>query len=310
MKKFEWLFRFSFIISIVRNRPGITFRELHERVMEELEERGYEHYDIDESTLKRDLRVVRDELKVPIVHRPGIPGYYMPDNWEKDSEGLNYLLETFDILNALGANSNIKDIVLTDRRTADGASHLPLLIRAIEERRLVRFRYQKFEGGAPTSPEVAPYAVKNWRNRWYVLGIKRGEHILKAFGLDRLTELVKLRETFVRREDVDPRKKYEDCFGIVDDERCPVENVKLKFSYYDGQYLKTLWLHSSQNIVEHDEEKDSCIITLRVRLTWDFKMELLSRISSLEVLEPQSLREEIARLCREAAGRNKGLPAH
>lgn len=305
MKKFEWIQRYLLIIRIVRNREGITFKELHEAVRDELRKRGYERWDVSDSTLKRDLRVVHDELKVPIEHEPGVRGYWMLKSREGVSDSIEYLLEPFDILNALSGNSDLQRIVLTDRRMANGAEQLPLLLQAIEAQRFVRFRYQKFDDKPPVYLNVAPYAVKNWRNRWYVLGFKDGEDILKTFGLDRLSELELARMAFERREDVDPRAKFKDCFGIVNFEDKPVEEVRLAFNYRDGQYVSSLPLHASQVVEEHDKEKDRCVISLRVKITPDFVMELLSRVSSMEVLAPVSLRKEIADCCAKAALRNK-----
>ena len=53
------------------------------------------------------------------------------------------------------------------------------------------------------------------------------------------------------------------------------------------------------------DDKDEFRITVRLRITNDFVMELLSRSRSLEVIRPQHLRERIRQVYEEALKRNK-----
>ena len=72
---------------------------------------------------------------------------------------------------------------------------------------------------------------------------------------------------------------------------------ELSFEPFQGKYIKTLPLHHSQQIrVDNEEELQ---VTLRLCITHDFVMELLSYGDSMEVLEPPALIEEI----REAHGK-------
>jgi predicted DNA-binding transcriptional regulator YafY len=68
-------------------------------------------------------------------------------------------------------------------------------------------------------------------------------------------------------------------------------------------YLKSLPLHPSQEVL-HDSE-DEFRIKLRLRITPDFIMEILSRGWSLKVIQPDSLRERVCEICRSAMERNR-----
>ena len=96
---------------------------------------------------------------------------------------------------------------------------------------------------------------------------------------------------------------FKDCYGIWNQPSIPVEEVELKYDALDGKFLKSCPLHHSQQILVDD--KDEFRITVRLRITNDFVMELLSRSRSLEVIRPQHLRERIRQVYEEALKRNK-----
>ncbi|MBP3750816.1 MAG: WYL domain-containing protein, partial [Prevotella sp.] len=86
------------------------------------------------------------------------------------------------------------------------------------------------------------------------------------------------------------------------DPKMPIEDIELSYDALDGRFLKSVPLHHSQRIlVDNDEEFR---ISLRLRITNDFVMELLSRSRSLTVIRPQSLRERVRKVYEEALKRN------
>ena len=69
--------------------------------------------------------------------------------------------------------------------------------------------------------------------------------------------------------------------------------------------MKTLPLHHSQQILSEDET--GITVKLRLRITNDFVMELLSRSRSVEVVAPHTLRTRLYDTLRQAAERNKPI---
>ena len=70
----------------------------------------------------------------------------------------------------------------------------------------------------------------------------------------------------------------------------------------DGSFLKSNPLHHSQEIITDNEMEFR--IRLRLRITNDFVMALLSRSSSLTVINPLHLRERIRKVYEEAIKRH------
>jgi predicted DNA-binding transcriptional regulator YafY len=67
--------------------------------------------------------------------------------------------------------------------------------------------------------------------------------------------------------------------------------VRIKVNSYHSKYIRALPLHSSQKEIE--QTNDYSIFEYHLIPTIDFKQELLSMGSNVEVLTPLKLREEM-----------------
>ena len=70
-----------------------------------------------------------------------------------------------------------------------------------------------------------------------------------------------------------------------------------------AHYITSKPIHSSQTPPQFEGER--VYFELFIEITEDFKMELMSRCWSLEVIKPISLRQEMYRLFSEASQRNR-----
>ncbi len=168
---------------------------------------------------------------------------------------------------------------------------LPLLLEALKEQRTLNFTYQPYWSESPYSYSgVQPYALKMFERRWYLIARRDGEY--RIFALDRMTKVELQEETYKRDPKFDMEKMFEGTYGIIVKEEIPVESIRLKVEAYQANYLRSLPLHNSQHELKHTEEYS--IFSLRVRPTYDFKQKILSLGSTVEVLQPESFRKEIA----------------
>ena len=99
-------------------------------------------------------------------------------------------------------------------------------------------------------------------------------------------------EAFKYPKKFKPESYFKECFGIIHDDDCAMETVKLKVDSGQANYLRSLPMHHSQKEVERNDEYS--IFTLYLRPTFDFQQELLWNGDALEVLEPLWLRKEIS----------------
>ena len=169
---------------------------------------------------------------------------------------------------------------------------LSTLLQAMKELRMVSFTYSPYwKESSSLYFNFKPHGLKMFERRWYLIGCYGSLKEHRIYALDRISDC-ELQEDSYRR---DPKFNLEDMFdgvyGIIVDEEMSVESIWLKVDPYQANYLRSLPLHSSQHELKRTE--DYSIFSLRVRPTFDFKQKILSLGSTVEVLQPESLRNEI-----------------
>jgi predicted DNA-binding transcriptional regulator YafY len=151
--------------------------------------------------------------------------------------------------------------------------------------------YQKFWEEEITRRTTEPYALKEFRNRWYVLAkdIKDGQ--IKSFALDRLTNLEITKKSFEYPKTFDIEENYRYCFGIISPNGEKPKDIILSFDPFQGKYIKSLPLHETQQVLI--DNQDELQIKLKLCVTFDLIMELLSFGDNMKVIKPKSLVKKI-----------------
>jgi predicted DNA-binding transcriptional regulator YafY len=116
------------------------------------------------------------------------------------------------------------------------------------------------------------------------------------YSLDRVKWLELTDKNFKYPKNFYPEEFFDDCFGIIADQKVGVETVKLKVSAGQANYLRSLTLHQTQKEIERADEYS--IFTVRLRPTFDFRQEILSQGCDIEVLEPKWFRNEVAEISK------------
>ena len=151
--------------------------------------------------------------------------------------------------------------------------------------------YQKFYAEEKKMyRNMEPYGVQIFQRRWYVLARNPENDTLHTYSLDRIISLTKNSGNFKMPKDFSISDFFSDCFGIIKD-ATPKQHIVLKANAFQAKYLKTLPLHESQEIVSEDSEFTTFLYYIRP--TFDFKQKILSYMGNVEVVEPQSFRDEI-----------------
>ncbi len=306
----EHIQRLMLIARRIKSHRYITSKELSSYMEEEMNARGYK-LACSKRTLQRDFQELREDFYVDIVYNSRHRGYEIIDG---EGGNIEELFEGFDMIYVMGADGALPSYIITEPSKPRGTKHLSDILDAIKNKRKISFAYNKYtkigtevSGSVRTNDKqeserlVSPYIVKESRGRWYVIGKEKGGEI-KTFGLDRIDRLQTSMEK-AERTDFDVEARFRDSFGIYSDERYPVENIVLAFSPEDGAYIKSVPLHHSQRTIKDTAEE--FIISLRLRLTLDFLMELMSRSWSLRVIEPKILRDRVCEVWKDALKRNE-----
>lgn len=291
------------IINKIKSTPYITLQDIISYVDKEIGIRYSAIAGVSKRTIQRDLKDIREELKINILYSYSRRGYYFEENYT--SSDTERFLESIDILTALNLETGIRDVVLPEQHQPLGTKHLYSLIKAIKNGVQVSFLYHKFGEQKPTLRTLEPYAIKEFRGRWYLIGREPKIDDIRTFGLDRLSNLSITDKRIKKDKERNIKERFKYSYGIYSSEEYPIEKVILSFDACDGSYLKSRPIHSSQKILE--DTKDQFTIELCLRISPDFIMEIISRSWSLQVISPLSLREKVCQIHKEALERNRSI---
>jgi len=170
-----------------------------------------------------------------------------------------------------------------------GYQYLFSMMDAIDNKKIIQFYYQKFQDDEGSLRKLAPYFIKEFKRRLYVVGKDYKDDKVKTFAFDRMTGANVTNNYFSITEDYS--KYFSDSYGIVNDYRAVPQLVLLKAHDNKAPYLETLPLHHSQRVVEKTDKFTT--FELKVKLSYDFTMELMSHANQLEVLQPVELIDEL-----------------
>ena len=217
--------------------------------------------------------------------------YYIENRDDLEEGGFQrWLLNTMSVNNTLLENKALSGRILLEN-IPSGQAFLATVMEAMKKSKLLEITYKGYWSEHEHTFPVAPYCVKLFRQRWYLVGNSINEDIIRIYALDRFLEAHLSDKAFKYPKQFDPEKYFKHCFGIIHDEDCPLETVKLKVSSDQANYMRSLPMHHSQEEIECND--DYSIFSLNLRPTFDFQQELLWNGDAVEVLEPLWLRKEM-----------------
>lgn len=287
MTRRDSIARYSLIINKLR-RHSANFEEIFDSLKRELDLQGCD-FTISKRTFQRDLDDIRSLYNIEIQYDFSRKVYYI--DYDEQPDVNTRMLEAFDTFNALNLSYRLSNHIHFEKRRPQGTENLNGLLHAIRNQVQIKFVYRKFWEDNITNREVEPYAVKEFRNRWYVLARDLNDNQVKSFALDRLSELDITKKKFQFPADFNVNNHYRYCFGIISPNDEKPQEVVLSFNAFQGKYIKSLPLHESQQVlIDNDQELR---IQLTLFITHDFFMELLSYGANLKVLKPARLVNDI-----------------
>ncbi len=294
MSKRGYISRYALILKKLQAKPYSSYEELESYI-----ERQYDYLrENDESlnlgfskrTLQRDIKEIRQTFGIDIQFSTKDKGYFIAQS-ETDNKNFERMIEAFDMFNSLNMAQDLQPFIHLEKRRPQGTQNLYGLLHAIKNRLRIKFSYQKFWEDEITQRIAETYALKEFKSRWYILAKDLKDGRVKTFALDRLTNLEITKQKFQFPKDYDVEESYRYCFGIISPDDEKPADIILSFESVQGKYIKTLPLHQTQEALIDNE--DELRIKLKLCVTHDFLMELLSFGENVKVIQPKSLANQV-----------------
>ena len=294
MSKRGYISRYMLIVKKLKAKPYSSYEELQSYIESQVDylQMRDETLNVGFSlrTLQRDIKEIRETFGVDIEYSKSNKGYFISQG-EMENMNFQRMIESFDMFNSLNLARDLNPFILLEKRKPQGTENLYGLLHAVKNRLKVTFTYQKFWEDEASYRITDPYALKEFRNRWYLISKDNKEGKVKTFSLDRLTNLEITNKTFTLPKDYNAEESFRYSFGIISPDDQEPQEVVLSFDPVQGKYIKSLPLHESQEVLVDNE--DELQIRLKLWITQDLVMELLSYGAEMKVLKPKSLIKEI-----------------
>lgn len=316
------LIRYRTIDNCLRNRQR---RWTLEDLMDACSDALYEYEGIDKGVSKRsvqmDIQLMRSDklgYNAPIVvlekkyYTYEDPAYSIT-NIPLTDQDLGKLTEVVEILRQFKGFSHFQELSGMVQRLENkiysarthqepiidfeknenlkGLEYIDTLYQAIMRKVTVQLVYHSFRSRKPNDFTFHPYYLKEYRNRWFVLGVKgKGANIL-TLALDRIEEIRESSVKYIPPGEFNLNRYYHDVIGVTVDIGGKPEHVVFFAEREAAPYIVTKPVHHSQQVVE--VRQDGTVFSIDVQLNFELEREILGFGDRVKVIAPERFKRRI-----------------
>lgn len=176
-----------------------------------------------------------------------------------------------------------------------GLEFIDVVYEAIQNQKGVKVTYQSFSAKKPSVMQVHPQLLKEFNNRWFLLGFNKDKLITLA--LDRMIKIENCPEMQYKDLQIDGDEFYRDVVGVTVSNSRP-QRVQFWVDKKNAPYVVTKPFHRSQRVIETRE--DGTVFSIFVQHNFELERLILGFGESIEVLKPKKLRDRILKKLKQS----------
>lgn len=317
------LIRYRTIDNCLRNRQR---RWTLEDLIEACSEALYEYEGIDKGVSRRsiqmDIQLMRSDklgYNAPIVvlekkyYTYEDPEYSIT-NIPLTDQDLNKLTEVVEILRQFKGFSHFQELsgmvqrlenkIYSARTNTEpvidfeknenlkGLEHIERLYQAIIQKCAIELCYQSFKARSASTFVFHPYYLKEYRNRWFVIGVKKKKSPILNLALDRIVSIQECKNAYIPKDkNFNLPEFFKDVLGVSVNAEGRTEHVILFADNQTAPYILTKPIHHSQQVKE--TLPNGMVFSLQIQLNFELERELLGFGDRVRVLAPERLKRRI-----------------
>jgi predicted DNA-binding transcriptional regulator YafY len=256
----------------------------------------FEGYDLalNERTFYRLNKDLRMRFRIEITFDHARNGYFIDEENSINLDSFLSIVKTMAMSDYLFTKTNVTEtlsfIAFEKNESSSIVSNFKTIIEAIERKVEIHFQHFSFYNQTEANYTLKPYAIKQYQNRWYVIGETAKGY--RSFGIDRMQEIT-LGTKKIKIKTEEALDKFSGVVGLnySDHKR---EVVQLSFEASQKYYIASLPLHQSQQVIR---DQDRYEIEIVVHPNFELKQQILKYGSLVKVIKPlwfaQEIKEEI-----------------
>lgn len=257
---------------------------------------------ISDRQLKRDLESLRFEFGIDIQYSAYQKGYFIKDE-DFTFPYFFKLLEfsqNIELLTSyLKEGSSMTEIIeFEDYNSFKGLQYIRDIADAIQHHKELRLEYKRFDSSVAKNYLYQPVLLREYMNRWYVIGHLSDTSEIRTFGLDRIIGIADSGTKFKKQRKNDVIRLFKNVIGINAAETDVAVEIELECNCYMGNLLKTLPLHQSQQVIR--ETENEITISCRLVVNLELRQRLLMMATQARVIKPLSLKNDMEAMIAEA----------
>lgn len=299
-----------------------TLEDLIEACSEALYEYEGRDVNVSKRTIQLDIQLMRSDklgYNAPIevydkkFYRYEDPDYSITDIPLNESD-MHVLSETVEMLKQFkdfslfselgGIIQRLEDKIYTEKtqqpaiihldknEQLKGLEHLDLLYQAILKKVVLKLEYQSFNARKSSTFHFHPFILKEFNNRWFLVGKKSKDSPILTFALDRIQSIdFDYKEEHIN-EPFDGDEYYKNSIGVSVIDPKHIDRVVLQVDKSNAPYVITKPLHHSQQLIKK-LDNGGIIIEIYVHHNFELERLILGFGDSMQVLKPTSIRRRI-----------------
>ena len=133
---------------------------------------------------------------------------------------------------------------------------LGTLFDLISNEVVIRLHYHTFSDATTRNIDFHPYLLKQYNDRWFLLGAADSDKVILNFALDRINKVEPLPEKKYLPCPEDLSERFENIVGVSLYKERPIEHVVFWVSDSSKGYVETKPIHGSQTPLRGDKEQE------------------------------------------------------
>jgi len=183
-----------------------------------------------------------------------------------------------------------------------GLNYIDTLYQAILHKKALKITYRSFKAKRESEIIVHPQLLKEFNNRWFLLAANNKRKNLTTFALDRMIQIDPAEEGIPYLDlNINGDDYYQNIVGVTVAENAVPEEVIFRIDKYNAPYVITKPFHKSQKVLKQDDR--GTLFNIQVQINFELERLILGFGDSIEVMQPQRLRERMQEKLQRAVSK-------